>query len=237
MKRQRPDPLRSFQDLGPLRPALPSAPSAPSVPVPARPRLPAAPARAPAVPRTVASAPVIAADAQQLFAEAVADVAPQRAEALVPRHRRPRRSGGVRPADASRPRDESPPPFHERAVVDLGLGDEAIEGLAQGIDRRWLRRLRRGELAVESRLDLHGATRQEAQPRLEQFVLESRRRGLRCVLIVHGRGLHSPGGVPVLKEQLKTWLLQGPLAPCTMAFCGARASDGGAGAIYLLLRR
>ncbi|MBK6848681.1 MAG: Smr/MutS family protein [Proteobacteria bacterium] len=181
---------------------------------------------------------MIAADAQQLFAEAVADVAPQRAEAPVPRHRRPRRSGGVRPADASQQRGEASPPFGERSsVVDLGLGDEAIEGLAQGIDRRWLRRLRRGELAVEARLDLHGASRQEAQTRLQQFVLESRRRALRCVLIVHGRGLHSPGGVPVLKEQLKTWLLQGPLAPCTMAFCSARASDGGAGAIYLLLRR
>ncbi|MBK8482111.1 MAG: Smr/MutS family protein [Proteobacteria bacterium] len=171
----------------------------------------------------------------------MADVVRQPAAATVPRRpsARPSREGFAGPAARVLPsavaRPEALGPGHGEGAAALEA--HAIEGSAAGIDPRWLRRLRRGEVPVEGRLDLHGATRQEAKDRVERFVLASRRRGLRCVLLVHGRGLHSLDGWPVLKEELKTWLLQGTLGACTMAFCSAQGRDGGLGATYVLLRR
>jgi DNA-nicking Smr family endonuclease len=100
-----------------------------------------------------------------------------------------------------------------------------------------LTRLRQGQFAVQSHLDLHGRTRVEARQEVEQFVVASRQRGLRCVLIVHGRGLNSRDQIPVLKQALKVWLARGRIARSVLAFCTARPSDGGAGAVYVLLRR
>jgi len=120
---------------------------------------------------------------------------------------------------------------------DIADSDEYIEGLADGIDRRLLRRLRAGDYAVQAHLDLHGATQKEARDRVSRFILESRRAGRRCVLIVHGRGLHSKDQIPVLKQALRGWLERGQLARSVLAFATARPGDGGAGAVYVLLRR
>jgi DNA-nicking Smr family endonuclease len=122
-------------------------------------------------------------------------------------------------------------------TFDISDTDEYIEGLGPGIDRRLLRRLRNGDFAVQGHVDLHGMTRDEAKLRVTKFVDESRRAGRRCVLIVHGRGLHSKDQIPVLKEAVRTWLERGPVARAVLAFATARPHDGGAGAVYVLLRR
>jgi len=124
-----------------------------------------------------------------------------------------------------------------RAAFDFGDTVEHIEGIAVGLDRRLLRRLRQGHFAVQAHLDLHGKTRQEARALVEQFMADSRRSRKRCVLIVHGRGLNSKDQIPVLKESLKVWLARGRIARLVLAFCSARPSDGGTGAVYVLLRR
>ena len=124
-----------------------------------------------------------------------------------------------------------------RAYFDITNSDEFIEGIAHGLDRRLLKRLRRGNYSVQSFIDLHGRTRQEARQALPQFIAEARRQQQRCVLIVHGRGLNSKDQIPVLKESLKVWLTRGSMARAVLAFCTARPSDGGAGAVYVLLRK
>ena len=72
---------------------------------------------------------------------------------------------------------------------------------------------------------------------VDRFLTDSVRAGLRCVLIVHGRGLNSKDQTPVLKERLKSWLARGRPARVVLAFTTARPCDGGAGALYVLLRR
>jgi DNA-nicking Smr family endonuclease len=105
---------------------------------------------------------------------------------------------------------------------------------ATGVDRRELRRLKRGDYAVQGRLDLHGMTAVVARERVARFLQNSRHAGHRCVCIVHGRGLNSAGGVSVLKERVRGHLMA---AASVLAFTSAPASDGGTGAVYVLLRR
>jgi DNA-nicking Smr family endonuclease len=120
---------------------------------------------------------------------------------------------------------------------DIADSDEYIEGCAPGVDRRLLKRLRAGEYALQGHLDLHGLDRGEARQKVVKFVEDSRKAGRRCVLIVHGRGLHSKDQIPVLKDAVRTWLERGPVARAVLAFATARPHDGGAGAVYVLLRR
>ncbi len=120
---------------------------------------------------------------------------------------------------------------------DLEDSVEWVQGIAPGIDRRLLRRLKRGEFSVQGHLDLHGRTREEARQEVRAFLSRARVRGWRCVLIIHGRGLRSPGGEPVLKQALVRWLSRGSLGRQVLCFCTARPCDGGPGAIYVLLRR
>ena len=120
---------------------------------------------------------------------------------------------------------------------DIADTDEFIEGQARGLDPNVVRRLRRGELAVQAHLDLHGMLKEEAKVQLEAFLSRERHDGKRCVLVVHGRGLHSKDQVPVLKEALKRWMGTARFAQHVLAFTSARPHDGGAGAVYVLLKR
>lgn len=159
------------------------------------------------------------------------------------------RSARVRPAPeplsvAAAPLDPDLEAYDElRALVtgvvafDIANSDEFIEGQARGLDPRVLRKLRRGEYAVQGHLDLHGLLKEEAKALLEEFLSAARRAGRRCVLVVHGRGLHSKDQVPVLKEALKRWMATDRFARHVLAFATARPHDGGAGAVYVLLRR
>ena len=124
-----------------------------------------------------------------------------------------------------------------RSPFDTSWTDEHIEGIHEGLDRKLLRKLRKGAFSTRAHIDLHGKTRREAKDVVERFLRESRRQGHRCVLIIHGRGLHSEDSVPVLKDAVGTWLMRGRISREVLAFCSARPSDGGAGAIYVLLRK
>ncbi len=115
--------------------------------------------------------------------------------------------------------------------------DEAIEGLADGVDPRLLSRLKSGEFSIQDHLDLHGLSRQQARPRVEAFLSRALGHGMRCVLIIHGRGHRSKDKKPVLKPALKNWFLRSGLRKSILAFCTARVCDGGAGAIYVLLKK
>ncbi len=120
---------------------------------------------------------------------------------------------------------------------DIGDSDEYIEGHARGLDPRVVRKLKRGEFAVQGHVDLHGLTREEAKAEVDAFLRRSRQAGKRCVLLVHGRGIHSKDQVPVLKEALRSWLATARFGRHVLAFATARPQDGGAGAVYVLLRR
>jgi DNA-nicking Smr family endonuclease len=122
-------------------------------------------------------------------------------------------------------------------AFDSSATDEYIEGLGPGIDKRLLRKLRAGDYAVQAHLDLHGFTSEEARVEVEKFLVAARTDGRRCVLIIHGRGHGSKEGIPVLKERLKVWLTRGRIGRGVLAFCTARPTDGGAGAVYVLLRK
>jgi DNA-nicking Smr family endonuclease len=100
-----------------------------------------------------------------------------------------------------------------------------------------VRKLRRGLLPIDARLDLHGMNVGEARRELESFLRAMRARGERCVLVIHGKGEHSPGGLGVLRGEISAWLSQGPASVHVACFATARAGDGGEGALYVLLRR
>jgi DNA-nicking Smr family endonuclease len=121
--------------------------------------------------------------------------------------------------------------------LDITLTDEYIEGSVKGISRKLMKTLKKGQFPVQDHIDLHGLTKKEAEIRVRDFLLQSSRRGFRCVLIVHGRGLNSQDSLAVLKANLPIWLTRGPVRKIVLAFATARPYDGGAGAVYVLLRR
>ncbi len=120
---------------------------------------------------------------------------------------------------------------------DITDTDEYIEGRVAGLDPRLVRRLRRGDFACQAHLDLHRLTAGEARIEVDRFLCSAYQKGQRCVLIIHGRGRNSKDQMPVLKERLKVWLGRGALGRLVLAFTTARPCDGGAGAVYVLLRR
>ncbi|MBR58064.1 MAG: DNA mismatch repair protein MutS [Myxococcales bacterium] len=114
---------------------------------------------------------------------------------------------------------------------------EIIEGKCLGIDPQLVRRLRKGRYSVQAHLDLHGMDAQSAKEATRAFIIQSVKNGHRCVLIIHGKGLHSKSEEPVLKHGLKIWLSKGTVGRCILAFTSALPHDGGTGAIYVLLRK
>ena len=115
--------------------------------------------------------------------------------------------------------------------------DEYVEGHVIGLDSITIRKLQAGQLSPEGSLDLHGLNVLQAYQRLIGFMRNAYLRSWRTVLIVPGRGLNSPGGLPVLREKVQTWLTQEPLRRVVLAFCTAQPTAGGAGALYVLLRK
>ncbi|MGA2448417.1 MAG: Smr/MutS family protein [Polyangiaceae bacterium] len=118
-------------------------------------------------------------------------------------------------------------------VTDDGL---RVEGRRSDVPLDVLRRLRRGLMPIDSRVDLHGLSASEARAQIETFLATMRARHERCVLIIHGKGLHSPSGASVLRGEITAWLSQGQVSQHVAAFATADAQDGGEGATYVLLR-
>lgn len=113
----------------------------------------------------------------------------------------------------------------------MEMGEELVY-LRNGLSRDVLRKLRRGHWVVQDALDLHGLNREQARALIVDFFAECRRRRLRCVRIVHGKGLHSPNREPVLKGKLHQWLAR---REEILAYCQAPANLGGGGALLILL--
>jgi len=113
---------------------------------------------------------------------------------------------------------------------------DRVEGRVDGVNRKTLARLRRGEIPADEKIDLHGFTARAARRALVEQLEAGRARGARCVLVIHGLGRHSETG-PVLKDALPDWLQRSPLAEIVTAFCTAPAKQGGSGALLVLMRR
>jgi DNA-nicking Smr family endonuclease len=111
--------------------------------------------------------------------------------------------------------------------------DEDLSFVRGGIGPDVLRKLRGGGWVTQDQLDLHGLRTDQARTALSQFVRDSVKRGMRCVRIIHGKGLGSLGKKPVLKIKVRNWLVQ---KDEVLAFCQARAADGGSGALMVLLK-
>jgi DNA-nicking Smr family endonuclease len=125
------------------------------------------------------------------------------------------------------PADESAP------AADAVSGEQALSFQRTGVRIQVMRRLRRGFYPIDDELDLHGLSQMAARGQLAEFIARSRDRGCRCVRIIHGKGYRSGARGPVLKTAVNLWLRR---LPDVMAFVSARAMDGGAGAMYVLLR-
>lgn len=111
-------------------------------------------------------------------------------------------------------------------------GDELLF-LRPGLPRDILRKLRRGDWVIQAEIDFHGCTVDEARQRFSAFMLRCRESGLRCLRLVHGKGLSSRNREPVIKPKLRGWLIQ---RDDVLAFCPARPFDGGNGAVIVLLQ-
>ena len=142
-----------------------------------------------------------------------------------------RRAGSEPPRPAGS--DVEPRPVRQPAATSPRL--PSLDSFA-GIDRATAERLKRGLLAIDARLDLHGMTQAEAHRALSAFIAASREGGRRCVLVITGRGL-GQSGPGVLKSSVPRWLEEPQLRRQILAIAPAQPHHGGAGATYLLLRR
>jgi DNA-nicking Smr family endonuclease len=119
--------------------------------------------------------------------------------------------------------------FDVSTLLDV---DDQLSFRRPGIGTDVTRKLRKGEWSMQGQLDLHGLRSDEARTALGQFIRDAKRMGWRCVRVVHGKGLGSPGKEPVLKSKVQRWLVQ---KNEVLAFVQAKPSDGGAGALVVLL--
>jgi DNA-nicking Smr family endonuclease len=131
----------------------------------------------------------------------------------------------------------------EKAVLIEAISDEFDVGTLLDVDEQLsfrrpgigidvTRKLRRGDWSIQRQLDLHGLRRDEARERLSFFIRDAHKQGIRCVRVVHGKGLGSPGKAPVLKSRVHSWLVQ---KNEVLAFVQAKPADGGGGALVVLL--
>ena len=110
--------------------------------------------------------------------------------------------------------------------------DEALSFRRPGMGPDVVRKLRRGHWSIHGQIDLHGLRREDAREALSLFIKDAHKVGWRCVRVVHGKGLGSPGKTPVLKARVQSWLVQ---KQEVIAFVQARPAEGGAGALVVLL--
>jgi DNA-nicking Smr family endonuclease len=160
------------------------------------------------------------------FKKAVAGVKP-----LKPPKRVTLKRPAPAPVPQQRQRDEAAA-LAESFAGPLSADDaletgEELSYLRDGMARLTLRRLRRGHWAIQDGVDLHGLTREQAAVAVTDFMQQCLARGLRCVRIVHGKGLG------ILKAKLGKWL---PLREEVLAYCQAPANEGGSGALLVLLK-
>lgn len=172
-------------------------------------------------------------DEKDLFANWVKDVRPLKKGRDKILHKTPQRK-----ISNSGKQDQLEP--SENHWSDAHFNEQMLNGadLSQqrkgGIQKQLFKKLKQGKIPIEDRLDLHGNTVNLARSRISHFFHESQFNGLRCVCIIHGKGTHNEHGKAVLKSMVHHWLQQ---APEVLAFSSALPSDGGTGAIYVLLKK
>lgn len=127
-------------------------------------------------------------------------------------------------------RDALSDEFDASTLLDT---DEMLSFRRPGIGRDVTHKLRKGDWAIQGEVDLHGLRTEEARVVLAEFICNAHRQGLRCLRVVHGKGLGSPGKTPVLKSKVHSWLVQ---KNQVMAFVQAKPAEGGAGALVVLLK-
>lgn len=168
-------------------------------------------------------------DERDLFRRQMADVIRQQIDVVSPDRPRPS------PVPHQSRRDEQAVMADlANGVIDwseIETGDELLFH-QPGIQRRVIRKMRRGGYAVTAELDLHGCTVEQARGRLDEFLHHLDRSRQTCVRVVHGKGLRSPGGRPVLRNKVAVWLAR---RRDVLGYCSAPAHDGGLGALYVLL--
>ena len=164
-------------------------------------------------------------DDQALFRAAMQDVAPLPAsDKIVIRRKKP----SVQP----RQKNMLPDDDTESQLILLDIAaDGEWSFLRPGVSQQTLKRLRNGYWPVQGNLDLHGLTQDNAKRQLAVFLDQAEKSKCRCVRIIHGKGLSSADGVPVLKQRIGGWLAQ------YNAVCQAKPEDGGSGAVLVLLRK
>ena len=111
--------------------------------------------------------------------------------------------------------------------------DPTLSYARSGVGADVVRKMRKGHWPVQDELDLHGLRRDDARDHIGDFLRQAARRNYRCVRVIHGKGLGSRGQEPVLKSMVHSWLVQ---KDEVIAFCAARPSDGGDGALIVLLK-
>jgi DNA-nicking Smr family endonuclease len=170
-------------------------------------------------------------DEADLFRSAIGDVTPLRKPGRVI-HEQPR----PHPLPLQRWRDEQAAlreSLDDRTWdSDLETGEE-LSFVRDGLGFQTLRKLRRGHWVIQDELDLHGLNVPDAREVMVEFLALCGRKGLRCVRIVHGKGLRSKNRQPVLKEKVAAWLMR---RDEILAFCQALPADGGGGAVVVLLK-
>ncbi len=121
----------------------------------------------------------------------------------------------------------------EMDIASLLDTDEMLSFRRPGIGSDVTQKLRRGRWTIQQQIDLHGLRSDEAREALGSFIRDMHKKGLRCVRVIHGKGLGSPGKTPVLKDKVQRWLVQ---KDEVLAFVQAQPHQGGAGALLVLLK-
>lgn len=165
----------------------------------------------------------------ELFADAMSGVAPIR----------------TRGRDVAPPARPVAPPRHTDAdefvlgklKFSLEYTEEFVQGHVLGLDPAIREKLKAGGYSPEAHIDLHGQNMEQAYATLVEFIKHTYQSGKRHLVVVTGRGKNSPGGLPILRERVQSWFTRDPFRRVVLGFCTAKPGDGGAGALYLLLRK